>query len=392
MKVPYYGVNYNNLDRSLIYSAPPHQTRQGIPPADHLDDLVVPGLYFPVETVRHEDEILQAYTSNGQPRPPVYLEPFALSNPMEDIAIDNPIASFGEIQLHQVETHTKPNLLTTTFLWSTNVPNRHNYHIALRVYDDQGFEWAGLDTQAGGVGLYPTGLWIPGEIVADRYQIQLPDGFPPGTYDLEIKLYDVRTLEPIGQYLLEGFTYTHLTPAECAPATLNIAEYIVIRTIDYPTIVAEGDNLHLEILWELTEIPEESLYVELQVGQRHVQFPFLAVTPDGPLESCATILQGQYVINTRDIPRGEHNIQLSLVDSDYELISEVITIGDVALEGRDRVFELPEFDQQLEIIFGEQLVLRGYSLQQSSSSLMLDVAWGALVKPDDGLHYLRPPI
>jgi hypothetical protein len=36
---------------------------------------------------------------------------------------------------------------------------------------------------------YPTDLWLPGEVVADTYEIALPEGIPPGEYGVRVGLY-----------------------------------------------------------------------------------------------------------------------------------------------------------------------------------------------------------
>ena len=49
--------------------------------------------------------------------------------------------------------------------------------------------WAQDDRQplAGG---HPTTRWLPGQTVADRHDLVLPKEIPPGTYTVEIGLYD----------------------------------------------------------------------------------------------------------------------------------------------------------------------------------------------------------
>jgi hypothetical protein len=44
-------------------------------------------------------------------------------------------------------------------------------------------------------GGHPTTRWLPGQIVADRHDLYVPEGTPPGTYQIEAGLYDPTTLE-----------------------------------------------------------------------------------------------------------------------------------------------------------------------------------------------------
>ncbi|MCU0500589.1 MAG: glycosyltransferase family 39 protein [Anaerolineae bacterium] len=52
--------------------------------------------------------------------------------------------------------------------------------------------WAGLDGQPG-QGSAPTRTWMPGDLILDEYQIQLPAEMPAGQYQIEVGLYDPKT-------------------------------------------------------------------------------------------------------------------------------------------------------------------------------------------------------
>jgi hypothetical protein len=44
-------------------------------------------------------------------------------------------------------------------------------------------------------GGHPTTRWLPGQVVADGHTLALPDEMPPGSYAIEVGLYDARTGE-----------------------------------------------------------------------------------------------------------------------------------------------------------------------------------------------------
>ncbi len=62
-------------------------------------------------------------------------------------------------------------------------------------------------------GQWPTTSWAPGEVVQDDYMLQLPADLPPGSYRLEIGLYDanmqglprLRTQQGPDSVLIDGF-------------------------------------------------------------------------------------------------------------------------------------------------------------------------------------------
>ncbi len=62
-------------------------------------------------------------------------------------------------------------------------------HVLGPVRSDGTTVWAGKDAQPG-AGSAPTDLWLPGELVLDEYQIQLPADIPAGEFSIEVGLYD----------------------------------------------------------------------------------------------------------------------------------------------------------------------------------------------------------
>jgi hypothetical protein len=44
-------------------------------------------------------------------------------------------------------------------------------------------------------GRYPTTLWVPGEVIVDEYAIVVQPDAPPGSYVVEVGLYDPATMQ-----------------------------------------------------------------------------------------------------------------------------------------------------------------------------------------------------
>ena len=57
---------------------------------------------------------------------------------------------------------------------------------------DGSIVWAGRDARPG-QGSAPTTAWQPGDLILDEYQLQLPADAPPGSYRIEVGLYDPAT-------------------------------------------------------------------------------------------------------------------------------------------------------------------------------------------------------
>jgi hypothetical protein len=79
---------------------------------------------------------------------------------------------------------------------------------------------------------------------------------------------------------------------------------------------------------------------------------------------------------------GDYVLNLFLASEGGRLqIGDPYPLGKVTVAGRDRVFDVPPIDTALEVTFGDQLKLWGYTLTQSADALDLSVAWGALTGP-----------
>jgi hypothetical protein len=96
----------------------------------------------------------------------------------------NPLASFGSIELHQVDVDPEG----LTLLWRTPQPVDEDYIIFLHAINENNE----IIDQADGVpydGLYPPSHWLPGQFVEDQRTFRLP----PDTVRLAIGLYHPET-------------------------------------------------------------------------------------------------------------------------------------------------------------------------------------------------------
>ncbi len=83
--------------------------------------------------------------------------------------------------------------LPLTLHWQTIRPTDKPYTVFLQLLDAQGQVISGWDRQPFN-GLYPTHRWSPGEVIADTFELPLPeDGLPPGSYRVITGFYDVET-------------------------------------------------------------------------------------------------------------------------------------------------------------------------------------------------------
>lgn len=81
--------------------------------------------------------------------------------------------------------------LTFTLYWQADGPTLRPYTVFNHLLDERG-ELAAQQDNWPVQGQWPPTCWQPGEIVSDRYQIEVPPDMPPGTYTLVTGLYDAR--------------------------------------------------------------------------------------------------------------------------------------------------------------------------------------------------------
>jgi mannosyltransferase len=84
--------------------------------------------------------------------------------------------------------------LLVTLEWQATAAMPIDYTVFTQLWDASGQVAAQLDSQPAS-GTRPTSGWQPGETVVDRKALLLPADLPPGSYTLQVGLYDLATLQ-----------------------------------------------------------------------------------------------------------------------------------------------------------------------------------------------------
>lgn len=116
-------------------------------------------------------------------------------------------------------TSQAATVLETDLYWQAERAIDQDYTVFVHLYDAEGRLVASHDGHPV-YGFLPTSQWLPGQIVRDRHDIQLPSDLPVGAYRLTAGLYNAST----GQRL-------RLQNAPGAPAT-DMAELITITLME----------------------------------------------------------------------------------------------------------------------------------------------------------------
>jgi hypothetical protein len=81
------------------------------------------------------------------------------------------------------------SVVPLTVYWRALQVPSYDYSVSLRLYDGAGGTVYVIDSQHPVLGTYPTSRWAAGQVVADRYEIQLPAALAPGEYRWGVVVY-----------------------------------------------------------------------------------------------------------------------------------------------------------------------------------------------------------
>jgi len=219
---------------------------------------------------RENDSITHfpALTPGGEACGTLYLRQVRVPRGPSLPAAVSVLAPFGPaIRLHATTVaQLAPDRLAVRLAWSATRPVAVNYGISLRLIDADGQHRVSLDTQPG-YGFFPTSLWRPGELITDQYVLTLPESLPLGDgYHLQVVLYQVPTLEVVGQAQMGNFALPLGMPFEARrpprvfslpplqrPLGVDFGEEIQLAGYD---LEQAGDALWLTLWWQALQSPQ----------------------------------------------------------------------------------------------------------------------------------------
>ena len=273
----------------------------------------------------------------------------------------------------------------------------------MRLVDSQGRLWAGADSPPV-MGLWPVERWQPDMFIEDAHELPIPAGTPPGTYRLEVGLYNPdrgETLaasgQPIGQGggLLLGDVEVKWQPqTEVAidlPHQTNTALTDRVQLVGYdapPSTATTGELLPVRFIWrdssawfDFGDAPEKSV-VFIWSREDVVQAEQIDTLPL-PVEQWGRggVLRSQHdIIVPPDLESGRYDLSIRLHDG-QQIVGEPFLLGAVDVETLPHEFDLPSSALQPDdpahfIVSPEQTIhLAGYNYTRTESTLDLQFYW-----------------
>ena len=347
---------------------------------------IPPGVYFVTVAWADRAGPRAALTSAGRKRGPVYLAPVWIDDPGPAATPGTPLAQFGPAiaLLNAQSTTPQPGVLQLNLRWLAQQDIPANDQIGLRLRDAAGAEWAASDTQLA-YGYYPTPLWRPGEVVPDFYRLRLPDGAPPGSYTLELSVYDAATRATLGTTTLP-VNLAAATPRGARAARYALTPELGLASVEIAPRFNQGDAPELRAGWLTSAAPAAALRARWTLtaagGARVSQV--LELAPGSPTANWPSnaFIQGRVRLGTAPgLAPGSYALSVGLVDAKEQPVGPEVTVGQLEVLGRPRSFTPPPLEASVGATYGGVIDLLGYNSRQTTGALDLTLVWSALAAP-----------
>ena len=327
--------------------------------------------------------------------------------------------SFGNrVQLLAAGATVDSQKLHVYSRWQRQQPDGR-YHVKVALQDDQGQEWAEMESALlNDVYFYPE-HWAPDETPLIRYTVDLPPAMPPATYTVTLSLFDVSSgtrlplLAADGAFL--GVAYEKEMVKVPAPATpppvskLDIPVAAQVAWLDNSLVllghsplqatVISGGRLPLDFFWQARSELPDGLRLALTLGNRPTTFA-LSRYDSGRWRPNEVIHEKVSLLIPPESPPGHYSVTVHLLAAGGQLVTGgPFKLGDVEVIAPDRLFELPaDIGTPLAYRFGERITLRGLDLltpaAASGEVMRLRLYWQAETQPDElytaFVHVLGP--
>lgn len=300
-----------------------------------------------------------------------------------------------------------------TLYWQALQPLLDDYHVAVWLKDEAGYEWGRVAKRPASY-LYYTMRWKAGSTVVGETPLPVLQGTPPGKYALHVSLFSITTLRgldvlengiPLGTDVVIGQlavgraaippSYTALG-LETAPRPAASRDVQFLGVLPPISEVPAGENFSLTTFWEAGPSPRRDLLFELRLIDaqgtalaRQVERPVGAAYPTDQWQD-GERLRGQHILTVPASAGGAVRIVGRLRDAATGApLGEELVLAEGRVLGRQHNTQqppLPKAAQQATL--GNEIRLLGYDLDRSSAragdTIHLRLHWQARTAPSKG--------
>jgi hypothetical protein len=283
--------------------------------------------------------------------------------------------------------------------WLAADESSQDYKVSVRLLNREG-HLAAVNDSYPVRDAYRTYAWKPGEIVLDAHDLPILAGVPPGEYSIQVTMYQPELPDPLASTTAGTIALQPTLDLEAAGPWDVQRRPIAnmggrLKLLGYSLIgerFGPGDRVPLTLLWQgLASLDEEyTSLLWLDDGALPESEAGLALSSRYPPTSWQ---QGEVVRDWQSflIPGytedGRYHLRMQVRAGNQPLsrllwrlpMGNVVDLGEIQIEGRERSFELPSPQERLEASLGNSVRLLGYDLEPADAhagdTLHLTLYW-----------------
>jgi hypothetical protein len=281
------------------------------------------------------------------------------------------------------DTHLGPSLRLTLY-WQTLADVQGDYKLSIRILHPQG-HLGGVRDAFPVREAYRTNDWRPGETIVDTHDVAILAGLPPGGYKIQVTMYDPDTLAPLATQAVGSISLGPTLGLEgTGPWDIQhrpLADFGGrVRLLGYSLLgetFKPGDSIPLTLLWQGLAEPNGdyslALWLDDETGVRlgETEVALGGSYPASAWQAGEVVRDWQSFLIPGNTQDGRYHLRMETREGGQPLsrllwwlpIGTVLDLGQVQIQGRERVFETPPIAQPLEAQLGESVRLLGYDLE-----------------------------
>lgn len=267
--------------------------------------------------------------------------------------------------------------------WKATAAQMPRYSTSVQLIDGYGNRFGQADNYI--PGNVPTPFWPVGHYARDLHILKIPNGTPPGSYHLQVSAYSGDTPDAYTPLALQdgsGLDYELATTVTVtpAPAGPDVPLAITGGSLAGDT-VGVGDPLAFTAQYYSGNVALPDLRAQLILtdasGKQIFMHTLAPARPDYATTAWAlrqTIQYPQSLILPPDLPAGQVQAQLRLIQADGSPATEPFALGSLAITVPERSFTVPAISHATQATFNGAIQLLGYDMKPDS----LTFYWQAL--------------
>jgi 4-amino-4-deoxy-L-arabinose transferase-like glycosyltransferase len=272
-------------------------------------------------------------------------------------------------------------------------------YIQAQLLDGQGNLWQQESSLLG----YPQDSWREGDRFIQVLSLEIPDGIPAGSVTFRVNIHDAEgtLVEMTGAnettaVAVRSQLRTDYTPG---PDTLVFADTVALDGALYSSLIAPGLGVDIALDWIALQPPPADYAVQFSLHLPGEGEPFLTQTspiwpdvyPPSSWQAGEQVRSLHRLQIPLDIPTAANPLlRVQLVAPSGAALPVTggdTLLGELTLDLRERMYEIPPIAQPLAAQIGEDIRLLGYDLDvadgRAGSELRLTLYWQAIATPPD---------